>query len=130
MRFEPGPFPLKKNTYRIQSKHLYCVRHRGCWTHRTSGLYFSSLLAIFQCRKRQGSCLLQVNNTHAPYSSEFYGDVLHEGITFISDICRFGLPSKTKRPLGRFFAYEKCIIKKKNRSCTYTCLKGFPYRGK
>ncbi len=40
------------------------------------------MLANHQCTKRQGSCLLQASSTHTPYySSEFYGDVLHEGIT-------------------------------------------------
>ncbi len=39
-----------------------------------------SLLAILQCSKRQDPCLLQLSNTRTPYSSEFYDDVLHEGI--------------------------------------------------
>ncbi len=68
--------------YSIQSQHLYCFCHLGCWNGRPFGPYFSSLLAIFQCSKTQGSCLIQMSNTHTPYgSSQFYGDVLHEGIT-------------------------------------------------
>ncbi len=71
--------------YSTQSQHLDCFRHRGCWNGWLFGPYFSSLLAIIQCSKRQGLCLnLQVSNTHTPYSIEFYGDVshmLHEGIT-------------------------------------------------
>ena len=60
----------------IQSQCLYCFRRLSVWS-----MYFSSLLSIFQCNKRQGSCLLPVSNTHTPYSSKFYGDVQHEGIT-------------------------------------------------
>ncbi len=48
---------------------------------RPFGPNFRSQLAILQCSKWQGSCLLLVSNTHTPYSCEFYGDVLHEGIT-------------------------------------------------
>ncbi len=81
---EHGPFPFKEKylmLYSIRSQHLYCFRHRGCWNHRPFGPYFKSLLANLQCSKKQGLCLLQVSNTHTPYSSEFYGHVLQEGIT-------------------------------------------------
>ncbi len=44
------------------------------------------LLVLFQVSVRylqcsQSSWLLQTINTHTPYSSEFYRDVVHEGIT-------------------------------------------------
>ena len=77
------PFRLKKYQmlYTIQSQCLYCFRHWDCWDRQPLDPYFRSLLAILQCSKRQGSCLLQVCNTHTPYSSKFYGDVLqHEGL--------------------------------------------------
>ena len=66
--------------YSIISQCLYCFRHRGCWDCRLFGPYFSSLLANLQCSIRQGPCLLQMSTTRPPYVSEFYGDVLHEGI--------------------------------------------------
>ena len=79
----PGFFCWRKISHRkycIQSQRLYCFRHQGCWNRRQFGPHFMSLLAILQCSKKQGPCLLQVSNTHTPCSSEFYGDVLHEGI--------------------------------------------------
>ena len=66
---------------KIKSQHLYYFRHRDGWGGGPFGPYFSSLLAVIQCSNRQGSCPLQVKDTHIPYSREFYGDVLHEGIT-------------------------------------------------
>ncbi len=68
-------------TSSIQSQRLYCFRHLDCQNRRQFGPYFSSLLAILRCNKRQGSCLLQACTTYEPYSGEFYCDVLHEGIT-------------------------------------------------
>ena len=37
--------------YSIQSQHLKCFRHRGCWDHWPFGPYFRSLLAIFNTVK-------------------------------------------------------------------------------
>ncbi len=39
---------------------FYCFRHQGSWDRRPFGPYFRSRLAILQCSKRQGPCLLQV----------------------------------------------------------------------
>ncbi len=71
---------LMQHSIQSQHQHLYCFL-QGCWIPGPFGLYFCSLLAILQCNKRQGSCLLQASNIYTPYSGEFYGDVLHEGIT-------------------------------------------------
>ena len=71
--------------YSIQSQRLYRFRHRGCWDRRSFGPYFRFQLAILQCSKRQGPCLLHMSNAHTPYSSDLYGDVLHEGITDDAD---------------------------------------------
>ncbi len=53
---------------RIWSQCPYCFHHRGCWEWRTRSPYFTSLLAILQYSKRQRLCLLQMSNTHTPYS--------------------------------------------------------------
>ena len=79
-------FPVKEKylmLYSLLSQccTFLCFRHQGSWDRRPFGPYFRSQLGILQCSKRQGSYLLQVSNTHAPYSSKFYSDVLHEGIT-------------------------------------------------
>ncbi len=81
---EPVPFLLKKKKlmpYSIPSQHLYCFHHRGCWSSRPFGPYFSSPFPILQCSTKQGLCLLQASNSHTLYSDEWYGDILHEGIT-------------------------------------------------
>ena len=67
--FELGPSTVSKISKAIYVECLYCFCHWGCWDHRWPlGLYFGPLLAILQCNKRQGLCLLQTSNTHAPYT--------------------------------------------------------------
>ncbi len=83
MGFEVGPFPLK-----------YLILYSLCT--EPAPLLFSpsrllgslAIWSIFQVSarylqysKNQGSGLLHVRNTHTPYRSKSYGDVLHEGIT-------------------------------------------------
>ncbi len=90
VQFEPGPFSVKEiylMLYSIQSQRRYCFRHRGWWKRRV----FRASARYLQCSKRQGSCLLQVSNTHTPYSS----DVSHEGI---SD---FGNDNRQAGPLNQ-----------------------------
>ncbi len=87
-------------TSSIQSQRLYCFPVEaagivGRLVH-TSGISDSYL----QYSKRQGSWLLQVSDTHTPYTSQLYCDVLHEGITIetLSSLASKGnLPPKMKR---------------------------------
>ncbi len=58
---------LMLHVYSIQSQHLYCLLHLGCWNGQSFGPYFSSLLAIIEHSKIQGPCLQKVSNTHKPW---------------------------------------------------------------
>ena len=85
VRFEPRPFLLHKNI-------LYTACKASDSTDFAEedaeiapfGPYFSSLLGLLQCNERQCSGFLRAINTLTPYSGEFYGDILHKGITYFS----------------------------------------------
>ncbi len=65
--------------YSMLSKRLYCFRHRGgsgmvaCLVHISALCYLSM--------QEKARLVPPTGNNHAPYSSEFYGDVLQERIT-------------------------------------------------
>ncbi len=66
--------------YSIQSQHFTALATEAAGiVGHLIGPYFSSLLAVLQCSKRKGSCLLQMSNTHT-HCGEIHGDAMHEGI--------------------------------------------------
>ncbi len=79
MRIEPGAFDVKEKIsnalwHTEPAPLLLSLSRKLC------SPYFTSLLAILQCSKRHGPCLLQVSNTHALYSRSSMATYYVEGL--------------------------------------------------